>query len=144
VLDLALVALQATEGDAGQRSQSFGEFDGRATGEYAAAPVAHIDIDENADRDVGRLRRGGELFPGRRIVDDDVMRASRAIATRRASFAPPTSSPVINTSGMPLAIMTSASPSFEQQMPTAPAASCILATIGVLWALACGRMPIGA
>ena len=40
----------------------------------------------------------------------------------------------------PCAISASASPSFAQQMPIAPAASCIFAMSALLWVLACGRV----
>jgi hypothetical protein len=41
---------------------------------------------------------------------------------------------------MPASAITSASPSFWQVMPLAPAAICILASIGLLWVLMCGRL----
>ncbi len=47
-----------------------------------------------------------------------------AIAARRASFAPPTISLVTSTSRTPAATNASASPTFWQQMPTAPRSSC--------------------
>src|SRR5262249_40126617 len=43
-------------------------------------------------------------------------------------------------SSMPASAMTSASPSFWQVMPLAPAATCIFASIGLLWVLICGRL----
>ena len=45
---------------------------------------------------------------------------------------------------MPASAKTSASPSFAQQMPTAPRAICRRASSGDLWVLACGRsrMPL--
>src|SRR5215510_12486764 len=43
-------------------------------------------------------------------------------------------------SSMPASAMTSASPSFWQVMPLAPAASCILASTGLLCVLMCGRL----
>ena len=42
-------------------------------------------------------------------------------------------------SSMPAATNTSASPTFAQQMPTAPRSICHRATTGDLWVLACGR-----
>src|SRR5687767_10630515 len=45
----------------------------------------------------------------------------------------------MSTLGTPPATIASASPSFAQQMPIAPASSCLRAMRGVLWALACGR-----
>src|ERR1700744_4434367 len=42
-------------------------------------------------------------------------------------------------SSMPASAITSASPSFWQVMPLAPAAICILASIGLLCVLMCGR-----
>src|SRR5215470_20211311 len=44
-------------------------------------------------------------------------------------------------SRIPAADITSASPTFAQVMPIAPAASCICAISGVLCAFACGRQP---
>ena len=44
---------------------------------------------------------------------------------------------------MPAAANTSASPSFAQVMPMAPAASCIRASVGHLCVLACGRRRTG-
>ena len=41
---------------------------------------------------------------------------------------------------MPASAITSASPSFWQVMPLAPAAICSLASIGLLWVLICGRL----
>src|SRR5262249_33201983 len=43
-------------------------------------------------------------------------------------------------SSMPALAMISASPSFWQVMPCAPAASCIFASIGLLCVLICGRL----
>jgi hypothetical protein len=43
-------------------------------------------------------------------------------------------------SSMPASAITSASPSFWQVMPLAPAAICIFASIGLLWVLMCGRL----
>src|SRR5581483_3161239 len=43
-------------------------------------------------------------------------------------------------SSIPASAMISASPSFWQVMPRAPAATCILASIGLLWVLICGRL----
>jgi hypothetical protein len=43
-------------------------------------------------------------------------------------------------SSMPAAAITSASPSFWQVMPRAPAAICIRARTGLLWVLMCGRL----
>src|SRR6185437_11776455 len=43
-------------------------------------------------------------------------------------------------SSMPASAITSASPSFWQVMPFAPAAICSLASIGLLWVLICGRL----
>src|SRR6266851_7133589 len=40
---------------------------------------------------------------------------------------------------MPASTNTSASPTFAQQMPTAPRSICHVATMGDLWVLACGR-----
>ena len=41
---------------------------------------------------------------------------------------------------MPASAITSASPSFWQVMPWAPAAICSFAIIGLLWVLMCGRL----
>src|SRR6478672_5081065 len=41
---------------------------------------------------------------------------------------------------MPASAITSASPSFWQVMPLAPASICIFASIGLLWVLMCGRL----
>ena len=41
---------------------------------------------------------------------------------------------------MPASAITSASPSFWQVMPLAPAATCICASKGLLWVLMCGRL----
>ena len=41
---------------------------------------------------------------------------------------------------MPASAITSASPSFWQVMPLAPALICISASIGLLWVLMCGRL----
>ena len=41
---------------------------------------------------------------------------------------------------MPASAITSASPSFWQVMPFAPAATCICANSGLLWVLMCGRL----
>src|ERR1043165_6984272 len=43
-------------------------------------------------------------------------------------------------SSIPASAITSASPSFWQVMPRAPAATCIFASIGLLWVLICGRL----
>src|SRR6201996_8885588 len=43
-------------------------------------------------------------------------------------------------SSMPASAMISASPSFWQVMPRAPAATCIFASMGLLWVLICGRL----
>src|SRR6266702_4331954 len=43
-------------------------------------------------------------------------------------------------SSMPASAITSASPSFWQVMPFAPALICMLAIIGLLWVLICGRL----
>src|SRR3954464_4639593 len=42
-------------------------------------------------------------------------------------------------SSIPASAITSASPSFWQVIPLAPAATCIRASIGLLWVLICGR-----
>src|SRR5262249_31456172 len=47
-------------------------------------------------------------------------------------------------SSMPASAMTSASPSFWQVMPLAPAATCIFASIGLLCVLICGRLATSA
>ena len=41
---------------------------------------------------------------------------------------------------MPASAITSASPSFWQVMPLAPASICSFASIGLLWVLMCGRL----
>src|ERR1700743_1454985 len=43
-------------------------------------------------------------------------------------------------SSIPASAITSASPSFWQVIPLAPAATCIFASIGLLWVLMCGRL----
>src|SRR5690349_17841944 len=43
-------------------------------------------------------------------------------------------------SSIPASAMISASPSFWQVMPRAPAATCIFASTGLLWVLICGRL----
>src|SRR5882724_13261433 len=43
-------------------------------------------------------------------------------------------------SSMPASAITSASPSFWQVMPLAPALICMVAIIGLLWVLMCGRL----
>src|SRR6202795_3561920 len=43
-------------------------------------------------------------------------------------------------SSMPASAITSASPSFWQVMPWAPASICSFASIGLLWVLMCGRL----
>ena len=43
-------------------------------------------------------------------------------------------------SSIPAFAITSASPIFWQVMPLAPAATCIRASIGLLWVLICGRL----
>src|SRR6185312_3692977 len=43
-------------------------------------------------------------------------------------------------SSIPASAITSASPIFWQVMPLAPAATCICASIGLLWVLICGRL----
>ena len=43
-------------------------------------------------------------------------------------------------SSIPASAITSASPSFWQVMPFAPALTCIVASRGLLWVLICGRL----
>src|SRR5207302_10447899 len=43
-------------------------------------------------------------------------------------------------SSIPASAITSASPSFWQVMPFAPAATCMVAKSGLLWVLMCGRL----
>ncbi len=67
------------------------------------------------------------------------MSASPASAASRSAFAAPTSGNVSRMSRSPAASITSASPSFWQVIPTAPARSCMCAIAGSLCVLMCGR-----
>ena len=67
--------------------------------------------------------------------------AWRTRPARRASFEAPTTWLAMRMSRIPAAAMTSASPSFAQVTPCAPAWRSLCASAGVLMPLVCGRQP---
>src|SRR5581483_4393502 len=70
VLEVALVALQPLEPQAGQPRDPLGQRRGRRAGRDAAAVLADVHLDDHAQAQAGRLGGGGELLGVRRVVDD--------------------------------------------------------------------------
>ena len=112
----------------------------RRAGRDAATMRADVDLDQDrrARRPPrSRRRRCAGTAPASSASTPTV--ACLASAARRASFVAPTISLVTSTSRTPAATKASASPTFWQQMPTAPRSICASAMSGHLCDFACGR-----